>query len=84
MAAPPPESDPQPPWVPRFGLGSMLLVTFVFSVMGAAGYYLVRALESGRTGQLGFILFTLASPLLLLVVLSLAWQLFQGSSRRRQ
>lgn len=76
-----PDTDPQRPWVPRFGIGSMLLVTFVFSVMGAAGYYLVRALESGRTGQLGFILFTLASPLLLLVAVSLVWQAIQNRNR---
>ena len=71
------DSAPRPPWVPRFGLVSMLLVTFVFSVMGTAGYYLVRAIETGRTGQLGFILFTLASPLLLLVAVSLIWHLFR-------
>ncbi len=59
-------------WQPRFGLGSLLLVTSVFSVMGAAGYYLVRALQQGRTAQLGFILFTIVVPPLLLVIVSLA------------
>ena len=66
----PPPAGPRQ-WQPRFGLGSLLLVTFVFSVMGAGGYYFVQATQGGRGAQFGFILFTLASPLLLAVVVSL-------------
>lgn len=62
------------PWQPRFGLGSLLLVMLVFSVMAAAGSYFVRALD-GQTGfRPTFIIFTLIAPVALLVVLStLRW-----------
>ena len=69
-------------WQPRFTVGLLLLVTFVFSVMGAAGYYFVQSIEGGDF-RLGFILFTVASPLLLLVVVSCARAVFEWSQRRR-
>ena len=50
----------------------MLLTMLVFSVMAAAGSYLVRALREGdRRFHLIFILLTLAAPMFLLVVVSL-------------
>ena len=63
-------------WQPRFGFGSLLLVMFIFSVMGSAGYYLARGLEGHRGFQLAFVLFTLSAPLLLAVVVSLLRQLY--------
>jgi len=76
-------SEPHPrvprPWQPRFGIGTLLLLMLVVSVMAAAGSYLVRALQGGRAFQLAFILFTLAAPLLLVVIVSL----LQSLLRRR-
>jgi hypothetical protein len=77
-------------WQPRFGLGAMLLVMLVCSVMSSAGYYLVRGNvarpgQSGGSGhnlQLAFLLITLASPLLLAVVISLALQISRYVARR--
>ena len=72
------------PWQPRFGMGTMLLLMLVVSVMGAAASYFVRylrAMEGGRESQLAFILFTLAAPLVLVVIVSLLHALFR---RRRR
>ena len=72
MSQPAP-TDPdttRPPWQPRFGLASMMLVMLVFCVMGSAGFYLVRAVRQGTSLKAVFIIFTLAAPMLLLVVLS--------------
>ena len=72
-------------WQPRFGLGSMLLMMLVFSVMAASGFYFIQALSGNRGAQLAFILFTLATPLLLVVVVSLVRSLaqwFSGGRRR--
>jgi len=77
----------RPPRGFRFGLGAMMLVMLVASVMGAAGYYLVQGLGAGKdrlslseitTQRLtpgfhfGFVLFTVAAPVVLLVLTSLA------------
>ena len=67
----PDRRTPQP-WQPRFGLGAMLLVMFVCSVMAAAGYYFMQTVYFGRQFRLAFILFTLAAPLLFAVALSIA------------
>lgn len=58
------------PWHPRFGMRGVLLLMLVVSVMAAAGNYLVRSMQGGRSFQLSFILFTLAAPLLVLVAVS--------------
>jgi Na+/melibiose symporter-like transporter len=65
------------PWQPRFGIGTMLLLMLIVCVVGAAASYFVRALQGGRSAQLAFILFTLAAPLLLVVIVSLAQLLFR-------
>ena len=76
--------DPVPrPWQPRIGLGTMLLLMLVASVTAAAASYFVRysgAVRGGREFQLMFIIFTLAAPLLLVVIVSLFQSLF---GRRR-
>ncbi len=54
----------------------MLLMMLIVSVVGAAASYYVRAMQGGRPAQLAFILFTLAAPLLLVVLVSLAHSLF--------
>lgn len=69
------EGGPNPnvprPWQPRFGIGTMLLVMLLVSVVAAGAGYLVQALRGGRQFQLAFILFTIAGPLLLAVLVSL-------------
>lgn len=65
------------PWQPRFGISTMLLIMLVVSVVGAAASYFVRAMQGGRDAQLAFILFTLAAPLLLVVIVSIAHTLFR-------
>jgi len=66
-----PDPDVPQPWRPRYGIGGLLMVMLVFSVMAAAGSYMVRGLkEEGRSAHLVFILFTLAAPMLLMVVVS--------------
>ena len=84
-----PENDHQPkrdvpePWRPRFGISSLLMVMLVFSVTGAAGYYLVRSLgERDRSAHLTFILFTLSAPILLMVVVSLVRRIIVWLNRR--
>ncbi len=57
---------------PRFGLLSLMLLMLVFSVMGAAGYYLMRSVQYGTSPKAVFVLFTLAAPGLLVAVLSMA------------
>ena len=83
MTEQPPTSEPGG-WQPRFGLGSMLLVMLVFSVMAASGYYFIQALSGNRGAQLAFILFTLATPLLLVVLVSLLRSLVSWLSGRRR
>lgn len=83
------ENDHQPkpnvpePWRPRFGIGALLLVMLVFSVTGAAGYYLVQSLgQRERSAHLTFILFTLAAPILLMVIVSFIRRIVLWVSRR--
>jgi len=68
------------PWQPRFGIGTLLLLMLVVSVVATAASYFVRALHGGRQFQLAFILFTLAAPLLLVVIVSFVQTCFR---RRR-
>ena len=76
--------DPVPrPWQPRIGLGTILLLMLIASVTAAAASYFVRyvgAVRGGREFQLLFIIFTLAAPLLLVVIVSLFQAIF---GRRR-
>ena len=70
------------PWQPRFGIGGLMLVMLVCCIMATGGSYFVRYLREGRQFQLAFILFTLASPLLLVVVISLFRALVAWLDRR--
>ena len=66
-----PGSGSRPPWLPRFGLAELMLAMLIFSVMGAAGSYLMRAIIRGTTsGRAVFVIFTLAAPIALVLVLS--------------
>ena len=65
-------SDPhqKPPWQPRFGLGSLMLVILVCAMTAAAGRYLIQALSSGTSSRVVFVFFVLVLPMFLLVVLN--------------
>ena len=80
-ATPTPETRP---WQPRFGILGLLLLTLVASVMAAGGNYLVQMLRGGRTNHLAFVLFTITSPLLLLVFVSTLMAVLRKSGRRRR
>lgn len=77
----------QLPWRPRFSLGMMLLVMLICSVVFAAGSYFWRSRNLGASdsSKFVFVVFTLAAPMVLLVVVSVGWQiaLWLGRTRRR-
>lgn len=79
----PNEPDAPAAWQPRFGIRGMLLLMLVVSVMAAGGYYLAQALRGSRPYQFAFILFTLASPLLVMVFVSLTRAILDRPSRPR-
>ena len=89
-AASPAPNHPKP-WQPRFGIGALLLVMLVFCVLAAGAGYLVQGLRSdagvgsGRPAVMVFLLFTLAGPMLLMVVVSIVRALTgPGAWRRRR
>jgi hypothetical protein len=65
------EADPQPrqPFLPRFGIAEMMLTVMILCVMGAAGGYLRGAIQNNN-GRAVFVIFTLAAPIALVLVLS--------------
>lgn len=76
--------SPQVPWQPRFSLQAMFLVMFVLCCVAAGGHYLVKSLTGGVAWRLAFVLFTLASPMLIMVVLSIVRSMFEPAKRRRR
>ena len=57
---------------PRFTIAMIMLVTLIGCTAAAGAHYLVEGLISGdRQSHFVFLLFTLATPALLLVVVSL-------------
>lgn len=73
------------PWQPKFGMACLLMVMFVFSYMAACGYYFMQFLRGGRQSQLAFLLFTLASPMLLMVLVSVMLAVYRltGKNKKR-
>ena len=70
MSEPPmPPPDSPKPWLPQFGIAEMMLAMMILCVMAAAGSYLRSASENDR-GRAVFVIFTLASPIALVLVLS--------------
>lgn len=67
----------------RFTLTAMFAVMLVASVMAAAGFYLARGIETGRQRQFAFVMFTLAAPVLLIVVVSSLLKIVYWINRRR-
>ena len=76
--------DPSPeevhvprPWQPRYRTPFMLLVMLTMSIMAASGYYLNQAIQGGVNSKMMFVMFTLTSPVISVVVLSLGYSLFR-------
>ncbi|MAR13061.1 MAG: hypothetical protein CL681_24220 [Blastopirellula sp.] len=55
----------------------MLLVMLTMSIMAASGYYLNQAIQGGVNSKMMFVMFTLTSPVISVVVLSLGYSLFR-------
>ena len=77
-------NDVPRPWQPKFGMAGLLMVMFVLSVMAASGYYFMQFLRGGRQSQLAFILFTLASPIILMVVVSVMCAVYRLSGKKKK
>ena len=60
-----------------------MLVMVVFCMMGTAGRYLMLAIREGTSPKAVFVIFTLAAPMLLVVVLSLMRVAIRWVRRRR-
>lgn len=83
-----PQQSGRPPTRAQFDLSAALMLLLVASVMAGAGFYLVQSLlqtdKSQRiVTQFVFILMTLAGPMVLMLVVSLARSLFEWISRSR-
>lgn len=72
MTTPDPSEStpPRQPFMPRFGIAEMMLTVMILCVMGAAGGYLRNAVENNN-GRAVFVIFTLAAPIALVLVLSM-------------
>jgi len=65
----PENQQPQRRWQFRFGIAEIMMITLIFCVMAAAGNYLRSSIENG-SGRAVFSIFTLVSPMALILVLS--------------
>lgn len=86
-AAPPP--PPPPPegrrfFGFRFSIASLFAAMFVASIVAAGASYYVRFLRGNETAKFAFTLFTLASPVLVMIVASFVMSLFPRRKRRRR
>lgn len=69
---------PQRPWQPRFTLLTLFLVMAMVGVASAGGYYLMEALRRGLNSRPVFIMFTLAAPTVVVVIVSLAYMIYRS------
>ena len=67
---------------PRFGIFTLMLLTVVFCVMGSAGFYLLRSVQKGTSPRAVFVMFTLAAPGVLVIVMSMSRILLRWLARR--
>lgn len=81
---------PPPPARFRFGLATVLVIMLVVAVIATGAGYLVRAArldahksDAAFSVQLDFLLFTLASPVLVMILLSLGRRLVLWLNRPR-
>ncbi len=82
---PPPEQVPLVRlgrFQPRFGLRALLLAMLIASMMATALSYFFQALRGRSSMRLVFVLFSVAGPLLLLVVISALWGIVRLFQRR--
>ena len=79
---PVPPSAP-PPWQPRFGLKSIMLILVVTAVAATGGRLLVRGLNTDTTSRAVFVIFVLVVPVVLLVLLNLFRLAIQYWQRRK-
>jgi hypothetical protein len=74
----PPHPPPAPSWQPRFSIFGMILATVIVCVMAAGGGYLYQALrQEDARAQSTFVIFIIAAPVILIVLVSLLWNLSQ-------
>lgn len=60
-----------PPWRPRYGIGGMMLIMFIFCAVFTMAYYTSNSPSAGLfNSRFMFIFITLAMPMLLLTLLS--------------
>ncbi len=76
------------PWLPRFGIGTLLIIMLVLAVTAAAAGYMVRSLNQPEQSgvfspYLIFMIFTLAAPMVLMILLSVMRQIALWLRRRR-
>lgn len=64
----PPKQQRQTGLLPQFGIAEIMMATMIFCVMAAAGNYLRSAIKNGQ-GRAVFAIFTLASPMALVLIL---------------
>lgn len=70
-------------WQFRFGVGGLLLAMLVACVMAAAASYSYQAIRGRASMRFVLVLFTVAGPMLLLVVVSLLVGLIKWLNSRR-
>lgn len=68
---------------PRFTLGSLMLVTLVCAFAALSGRYLLEAhLADPAAGRGKLVIFVLVVPMLLLLIVQVAWRLNRWLGRR--
>lgn len=66
------------PWRPQFGMGAIMLMMFLFSMLFVMGHYMLNTgNEKDNTHNFPFLFLTLATPVLLLTVLSIGRELMR-------
>ncbi|MBA2114721.1 hypothetical protein [Bremerella alba] len=81
------QPQPKRPWRPRFGIGSIMLATFLLSVLFVMGHYMLNDSQQGvLSNRFSFLFVTLAAPMLLLTILSIGREVlryWEKQSRRK-
>lgn len=63
------DDEPDTYQPPRFGIAEIMMATLIVCVLATAGNYLKDAFKNGQ-GRATFAIFTLASPMALVLILS--------------
>ena len=69
-------------WQPQFTLSQMLRMMFLIGTGMAGGYYAQRAIRGETDSRLVFVIFSVASPVFVLVAVSLFYSLTQTRKKR--